>query len=467
MGWRGMRTTLDEFWNGSKSDGNKFAEAFYKLIGGQSAQYDYDDKTYLEKGYGTNPIVYAVLSQMIQKTVAVPYTIKQVADKQSLQKLQQLQTATNGDYSAKQLHAKSVLETKAYSDKEKPFPLPKPNPNQSWGDILGLVKLFLRSTGNAYILKVAPTDGANAGVPTLIYVLPSHMMKIVLKKDVDLLSGESPIDHYMLREGDQFTTFSEDEVIHIKYPNPFYDFAGSHLYGMSPFRVLLRTLESSNEALNQNVKAMKNGGVFGFFHGKEQVLTDAQATQVKQKLMEMDKSPERLSKIAGVSVPLDFTRLSLNTDELKPFDFLDYDQKTICNVLNWSDKLLNNDNGSKYDNINADAKRVITSNILPDCILIQEALTEGFIQKFKGYENCVWDFDITELPEMQEDYAKMIEWMDKAPLTPNEKRTALKYETIADEGMDTVWIASGLKRIDEVGVTMSDVEKAYRDVHES
>ncbi|MEF9476778.1 phage portal protein [Chryseobacterium sp. 1B4] len=240
-----------------------------------------------------------------------------------------------------------------------------------------------------------------------------------------------------------------------------FDLNGSHLYGLSPIKVLLRNIESSNEALNNNVKTMKNSGVFGLISGKDSVLTAEQAMQLKQRLVDMDKDSGRLSKIGGLSVPVDFTKLSVDTKDLLPFEFLKFDQKAICNVLGWSDALLNNDNGGKYDKQKEERKRVITDNIHPDLILLQQAWTEKFIRKFKGYENAVIEFDITELPEMQEDYKAMVEWMDKAPLTPNEKRTALKYETLPDDGMDTVWINSGLKRIDDVGITASDVQKSY------
>jgi hypothetical protein len=51
---------------------------------------------------------------------------------------------------------------------------------------------------------------------------------------------------------------------------------------------------------------------------------------------------------------------------------------------------------------------------------------------------------------MQSEMKDMIEWLDKLPLTPNEMRTAFKYETLTDDGMDTVWINSGKMRVDEI-----------------
>ena len=76
--------------------------------------------------------------------------------------------------------------------------------------------------------------------------------------------------------------------------------------------------------------------------------------------------------------------------------------------------------------------------------------------------SCVWEWDISEMPEMQEDMDKMIQWMKEAYLTPNEIRQAVKYETLDIEGMDSVWISAGLKRIDDVGITDAELEKAFR-----
>ena len=356
-----------------------------------------------------------------------------------------------------------VLESKAFSSNEVKFPLEQPNPNQTWGEIFALYKIFLKVTGNVYFYTVSPKEGANVGVPKQLYLLPSHLVKIVLKPDVNVLEDENLIDYYMLIEGDQYIKFQTEDVFHVKTPNPFYDFSGSHLYGLSPIKAALRNLQSSNSALDHNVKTMENSGIYGFLTSAnaDKPFTAEQALQMKDKLREMDNANGRLSRIAGSSVPIAFTKLSLNTDELKQFDFLKYDQKVLCNILGWSDKLLNSDTALTYDNLQNERKRVITDNIQPDLVLLAEAFNKYFIPKFKGYENCLIEWDITELPEMQEDYKLMVEWMKQAPLTPNEIRAALEYETMDIEGMDVPWIEQGRKRIDEVSVTETDITKSY------
>jgi hypothetical protein len=395
---------------------------------------------------------------MAAKTVAVPYTIKVVKDTKSYHQLNNLNISTKGLYSFTQSLQKNRLDIKAFSETEKAFPLESPNPTQTWADIYSLYKTYMRLNGNCYFYLMSPDDGINAGVPSQMYVLPAHLIKIVLKDDISLLSTESPIKSYMLIQGDQFIEFNEDEVIHTKYANPNFDLQGSHLYGMSPIRAILRNINSQNSTIDNNVKTMQNGGVFGFIHGGSTGLTQPQADSLKQRLTEMDKSPDRLSQIAGASGEIAFTKISLNTDELKPFDYLKYDQKAICNALGWSDKLLNNNEGGGLNNggLDEERKRVVTDNIQPDLVILKQAFDKKFIKKFKGYENAVIEWDISELPEMQTDMVAMATWLNTIPVTPNEIRVAMKYETLDQDGMDIVFMPSNKVRIDDVSNNLID-----------
>lgn len=438
--------------------GNKFNEAFYRFLGNGYTHYDTDAHTYIEKGYNLNPDVYACISQMTQKTLAVPYEVKIIKDPKEHKKLKQLHTATKGNLTYVQQVKKVLLESKSYDEVDLPFPLEQPNPTQTWSDIWALYKIYMKTTGNCYFYVMSPEDGMNAGTPIQLYVLPAHQIQIIVKGNANMLSIESPIDCYMLIEGNQFTRFEEKDIIHVKYSNPNFDLSGSHLYGMSPLRSALRNINSQNSAIDLNIKTLQNGGAFGFIHGKSTPLTDMQAASLKERLVEMDASPERLSRIAGASSDIAFTRISLTTDELKPFDYLKYDQKAICNVLNWPDELLNNDGKSTLGNTDTTQarKQAITDNIIPDLILLQDSLNKHFIPKFKGYEKACLEFDFDDLPEMQEDLNQKIEWLSKSPLTPNEIRTALKYDVLTDDGMDVVWVDSGKQRITDVSMTAFD-----------
>lgn len=437
---------------------NAFNKAFYSLIGNGYTSYNQDAKTYLEKGYNYNPDVYSIINKQSVKTVSVPYTIKKVNDKKSFNQLNSLKIATKGQMSFNQFVKSIKLQVKAYSDETLEMPLEQPNPTQTWSDIFALYKTYMKVTGNFYLYFVAPENGMNAGQPMLVYALPAHLIKIVLKGNSDMLSDESPIDYYMLIEGQSFIKFEASNVIHVKYANPNFDMNGSHLYGQSPLESGLRNINSQNSMIDNNIKIGQNSGAYGFVYGKGTPWTPEQATAMKEKLVEMDRDNGNLGKIAGASGEVGFQRIALTTDELKPFDYLQWDRNTICNVLNYPKELLGEKTGGALtSNNSADArKELITNDIQPDLILLQDALNKSFIPLFKGYENAVIEWDCTELPEMQEDMAKMIDWLDKLPMTPNEMRIAFKYETLSDDGMDTVWINSGKIRVDDVSAGMFD-----------
>lgn len=431
---------------------NSFNRAFYQLIGGGATKYDDNNKTYLEKGYNINPDVYAIINKQSVKTVSVPYCVKQIDDKKAYSKLNQLELATKGSLSLSQFIQKVKLQSKAYKDEEISFPLEQPNPTQTWSDIWSLYKTYMKTTGNCYIYLMTPEDGMNKGVPIHIYVLPAHLIEIVLKSGASMLTTESPIDRYMLIEGNQYVDFKAEDIIHIKYANPNFDMQGSHLYGMSPLRSALRNINSQNSAIDTNIKTLQSAGAFGFVYGKGTPWTPEQALSMKEKLQEMDANPERLGKIAGASGEVGFQRISLTTDELKPFDYLNWDRKTICNVLNFPDELLNNDGKASLGSTdtNEARKQLITDDIQPDLVLLQSALNKEFLPRFKGYENAVIEWDVTELPEMQKDMKMQAEALNLIPLTPNEKRTVFKYETLEDDGMDVVWMPANTQRIDDI-----------------
>ena len=434
---------------------NKFNQSFFKWMGGTGSSYDVNATTYIEKGYNINPIVYSVVSQMATKTSSVPYSIKKVESKEQKRKADRLVKATGYNLTPQQQVKQILLETKAYSEDELAMPIPKPNPLQTWSEWLELYKTFIRITGNVYIYKLTTSpDSPNAGNILGLYLLPSHLMNIVLKDDANLLTLESPIDHYKLISSETGIDFTEAEITHIKYPNPNFDTNGSHLYGLSPIKAILRNIESSNTALDLNIKTMNNGGAFGFVHSKGQTpLTADQAKGIKDRIKESFNDKDKLSQIMGVSAEIGFTRIGMTTDELKLFDYLNFDQKQICNALGWSDKLLNNDAGAKYDNVNQFRKQVVVDNIIPDLNLLTEAFDTDILPNFKGYENTCLKFEYSELPEMQQDLTEMIGWIKPAVETGlinrNEGRRFMKLPVSDNEQMNEITVNTDILTLEQ------------------
>lgn len=433
---------------------NKFNQAFlWGLGGGGYTLYDPKGTTYIDEGYNINPIVYSIINQQATKTASIPYYIKKIEDEIALKSLIRLRQATKMNMNAQQKVQHLLLESKAFQNNEMAFPMERPNANQNWTEFIALYKTFLKLTGNVYIYMLTVEDGANAGKPMALYILPSQDVQIIVKDHADYLGIESPIKSYILTQGRAYIEFEAENVIHIKYPNPNYGENGEHLYGQSPLRSALKNIMSSNSALDLNIRTLKSGGAFGFLHGKQTAITPDQAKELKERLTEMNNDPANLGKIAGVSADMGFTRISLTSDELKPFDFLNFDQKMIANVLGWSDKLLNNDQGAKYDNIGEERKRMITDNIVPDLNLLEDALNNYFLPRFKGYEGSRIEFDVMELPEMQEDAVALSGWLydglDKAVFNRNEVRKALRWVELENPDMERFTVQNDIITLEE------------------
>ena len=438
------------FWDTFK--GNKFNQAF--LWGNTYTTYDNNNRSYLTEGYNVNSIVYSVINQQSSKTSSIPYYIKEVNDVKAKDKLNRLYKATNNNLSPQQYIKSDLLKKEAYKEDELKIPLENPNPNQTWSEFHALFKTFLVMTGNVYLYMLAPKDGINKGQPIAIYLLPSQDVQIVVKDKVSFLGIDNPISHYILTQGRQYIEFECENVIHIKYPNPNYDESGEHLYGQSRLSAVYKNILSSNKGTDLNIKTLQNGGAFGLIHGKGQPITETVAKSLKERLQEMNNSPEDLAKIAGISSEIGFTRLSLTAAELKPFDYLDYDQKQICNALGWSDKLLNNSESSDYGGTVSQYRRqVITDNILPDLKLLADALNTYFLPRFKGYQNTEIIYDISELPEMQIDTKSLVEWasilLDRGVINRNELREMVNFNKSDDPNMEINTVVNDLMILDE------------------
>ncbi len=444
----GLRQRLVNFIDPNR---NLFNEAFFKMLGGGYTQYDTNADTYIEKGYNYNPLVYTPISQMSNKTASIPYYIKKIEDKKSLAKYNNLRKATSMNMTFEQKIRFNSLEKKAFEKDVMTFPLEAPNPNQSWTEFFSLYKTFIKCTGNFYQYDLSPSEGKNAGQPIASYILPSHKMQIVLKSKPDMLGIESPIDYYMLIEGNQFIKFPVEDIIHVKYANPNYDQSGSHLYGLAPLKAGLRNIQSSNTGIDLNIKTQLNGGAFGFITAKDVALQPHQAEDLKKRLKEMDASRENLSKIAGYSVPLEFTRMSLSSDELKPFDYLDFDEKQIAGVLDWP--LDSGDRGDYGGTLKEIKKWRITDNIVPDLNLLTDAWNKHYIPKFKGYEGSCIEFDVMELPEMQDDLNELSTYLynglDRAVFNRDEVRAGLRYNKLETPEMERYTVAQDVMTLEE------------------
>ena len=434
---------------------NLYNEGFFKFIGGGVTTYDTNSENYVEHGFKKNSAVYSIVRQRFEKVRSIPYYIGEIQSGSAAMKADRLLKASRGDLSPAQLSRYKTLFTKAYRADAREMPLKRPNPIQTWGELFAMYEMYMAIDGNCYFY--IHRSNVLSRKPQRIYILPPQKMTIVVKDkyklEEDFGMDGTPIDHYMIKDGPQYIEFKPEEIVHIKLPNPDFSDTGAHLYGQSPLRSVFRNIDSFNSAVDNNVRMMKNAGIYGIIHGKgHRSLTKTQADQVKERLEEMDADTNRLGSIAGVSAEIGFTRIGLTPGEMKAFEYANFDEKQIANALGWDARLLNQDSGATFDNLKIAEKRVVVATTKPSIDMFCEAFNERILPMFEGYENSRLIFDFSELPEMQVDQNKLVEWLsaslDRGSINRNEYRVAIGYDPIDDEYMNKYTVSQFLEPLD-------------------
>lgn len=415
--------------------------------GGGYTPYPAKAKTFIEKGYRSNPDLYAVVSQMVTKMNAAPLSLKKTGTGK-VKKYRQKYNAKKGMfYTVKDRVAlyKALREDDVTDVEDHPIIdlLDKPNPYQTRMEFLETAFLFLKLTGNIYIWKQKRETGDKK--PFRLYVLPSHLIEIKTNAD------GSVKQYNVVISPNEFTDFKADEVIHIKYATVLYGHSGEHLYGQSPLLAALRPLQGSNESIDRMLEIMASGGVFGFLtnRSEQNPLTKEQAKALHNKLKASNRSKDELARLFVTNGTVDFVQVGLKPTDLEIEQNAKSYLATFCRVYGWSYLLMDPESLKGYDNFKTAWRSSISQAIAPDLIRIQEALTEGLCAEWD--KSLFLEFDISEFIELREDLKEMAALLAQAWwVTPNEKRFAMYYETLEDDDMDKVYAPLGLTTLEQI-----------------
>ena len=419
---------LDRFRGAIRKSSQNTNEAFnklvYRYIGNNLISSTENDDTYINKGYRFNSTVYSIVN-LISKTAAnIPFQIYEVKNENELKRYKSI---TSGTITTTGLVNSNIIQKKALvnvEDTELHELLNRPNPAQSFNSWIQEVIAFGALTGNRYIYGIAPDTGQNSGKYKELYVLPSQV--------VEIHSGGlmKPIKEYTLEYNGTYRIPAEF-ICHIKNFNPYYDGSGSHLYGMSPLKAGLRSMDANNEALTTGVKYLQNQTARGMLISDEGDITESQARQLKDKFRNTYQGSNNAGDLIITPKKLSWVNFGLNASDLSLIEQYNASIKDLCNVYNVPVQLLNNTDSSTYNNMKEAKKALYQNAIIPELIRIREELNRWLTPQYG--EKLYIDFDFQSIPELQEETEKVVDQMSKSWwLTPNEKRIAMNYGV--DEG---------------------------------
>ena len=239
-----------------------------------------------------------------------------------------------------------------------------------------------------------------------------------------------------------------------KYQNPDIDVSGSHLYGLSPLKAGLKDVQSSNEAAIQMAKMYQNGGARGVLTPKEPI-NEVQVNGLRGAIESWLSGSDNRGKVGGLGTPVEFHAIGLDAVDMKLLEGKQITDERIASIFNYPPALLKSDN--KYDNVNAAVKYVVTNSLYADLVAYRNMWNNWLVPMFGLQGQYFIDFDISVLPELQEDMKLVVEQADKMWwITPNEKRQLSSYDSLKVPGMDSILVPSGFTPIEDL--VMGDVQ---------
>lgn len=217
------------------------------------------------------------------------------------------------------------------------------------------------------------------------------------------------------------------------------EFSRPQLRGMSPLKPGYKTLTADNSAVDSMVRMFQNDGAKGAIYNKTlgAKMGPVQQAQLQTVIDNKVNNKDIKNAIAALEGDwgwLDFGLTAVDMETIKGREFI---YKEFCFLFGVPYALF--DTEITYANQTEAKKGWISDEIRPDCNELNGELQRGLFAAFGLIDQTSAiksNFDV--LPELQEDKAKLIEWMNKAPLTGNQRLEALDYETSTDPAMDEI-----------------------------
>ena len=439
-----------------------FNKIIYNYLGQSIVWNPEKDETYINKGYMFNSTVYSIVNLIAKTASSIPFQIYEIKNQNELKKYKAM---TSGLMNGNILH-KSLLQRKhalaELDNTDLHKLLERPNPAQSYSSWIQEIIAFGKLTGNRYIYGIKPESGPNQSKWQELYVLPSQSVEINSNGIFEPVSG------YSLDYSGEYK-IEADDICHIKDFNPHYDGTGSHLYGMSPLKAGLRSLDTNNAAVTTGVKYLQNQTSRGVLMSDEGDLNEVQAKQLKDKFRQQYQGADNAGDIIITPKKLSWVNFGLNAADVSLIEQYNASIKDLCNIYSVPVQLLNNTDTSTYNNM-VEAKKTLYQNaVIPELNKIKDELNRWLVPSFG--ENLYLDFDYSNIAELQEEMDSVVKQMGSAWwTTPNEKRQAMNFGVDEEnEEMNDYYIPANLMPMkndiieEEIKSIDIDLSKMYDD----
>jgi phage portal protein BeeE len=420
---------------------NLSPDAQFRLISGRLVTYLNNNRTYLDKGYDINDIVYAIINLIMDKCRVAPWGIYKIEDEQAYKRYCALM-------SKKDLSTQDFVDLKKYQRKA----LTPVKDAGKWGELIQYPNEFddfqtLITNGigydcilgNNYILGRVLPGGANAGIPNDFWLLPAHRTNIWTTDTFPAKIIKYTVDGWGNKE------YLPSEILHQRTFNPGWDVNGVQHYGVAPLRAALRLLQRNNSSLTATASAFDNEGVKGILYMQNQVgnvdgdLIKPEIDALADTLRTEWTGAKNRGRIGLGGYSMGWLPIGLNSEEMQVIESEKWDLRRLCSVWGVPSQLLNDDQRA-YNNFKEANEHLTSRCCIPRLFKQRNTWQRKAVTEWGLPKNWVLDFDMTVYSELQADVSKTVEWYYRqAIIIPNEGRELANLSAIDDPRYNEPW----------------------------
>jgi len=325
--------------------------------------------------------------------------------------------------------------------------LSHPNPLSTYTEFMKTFIAYYLVFGNAYMVKIIPKGFADAAQ---LWVMPSHYMRVVPREEGSKSFLENPVSEYELQY-DQGVTIPQELVMHKKYLSLNYESARM-LYGMSPLKPAAKITESIASVYDAKISITKYRGAMGILTPEGDSFIDpAEADAIEKKYKEKYGFGRDQINVIISSARMKWSQMTMPIRDLMLIENAKLDFQSLCRIYKFPSALLNDEEGSTYNNMIEKRKVLINNAVKP---LINSTFEElsyflfGVGSRIKVKAN--WKI----VPELQPDKVqlsgRLVNEFDRGVWTPDEVREMLGGEPTGEKSMKQHYIRSGYVDIDSL-----------------
>jgi len=416
---------------------------------------NYNTASYVTDGYLGNADVYSIVSFLARKSASIPWYVYELNPgekaRTQLMRYKQLSKgiANKGAYEQALIARKNAYSENIIMGTPLARLLEKPNNYQSqdqfFENLFGY--RYLSGEGNIY-----GNDGKVGGTFSELNILPTQFLDIYPDPN-DVYN----ILAYKLQIGGG-VDLPKEQVMHWCSWTPEFDATTrAHLRGISPLRAAYKTLLMSNNAADASAMMTGNGGAKGAITPRPlgnmvPSFTIEQANDIRRAVNENINYVDNKGKVAVLQTPWDYLNFGMSSVDMELVNTMRLSMHQWCRVFGLPAVLFDVDTSS-YNNYQNAMRDLITNTIIPMCCQLRDELNKFLVPRYG--ENAFIDFDITSLPEMQQDMERMVRSLRDANwLTFDEKRVAMNYEE-REGAFGYAYINQGLIPIEQAVMDLS------------